>query len=141
LSFFLKKSDYLLRFVFVCGGCCLFLRLPAAFRQLARIARAGQLSAIANTTTFSCGNLDHEDLLRGMTVSSNDGKTWIVACNGAIGLEQFDHARVTFAVANDNGVRTIVRLRVDVGAILEQHRRGENVAVSRKREKKKNEQI
>ena len=47
---------------------------------------------------------------------------------GAIGLEQLDHARVTFRLRQRQRCRATVRLRVDVGAILEQHRRDENVA-------------
>ena len=47
---------------------------------------------------------------------------------GAVGSEQLDHARVTALLRNRQRRRAIVRLGVDVSAILEQHRRDKNVA-------------
>ena len=55
----------------------------AAFGQSVREATVvtGRLFASATANTTSCGSLEHEDLLQGVTVSSVDGKTWILACN------------------------------------------------------------
>ena len=47
---------------------------------------------------------------------------------GAIGHEQFDHARVTFRLRHRQRRMTIVHLRVDIGAILKQQCCNKNVA-------------
>ena len=47
---------------------------------------------------------------------------------GAIRLEQLDHARVAFILRRRQRRLANFLLRVDVGAILEQHRCDENVA-------------